>query len=70
VRAHANKQTGKKISKRQETKKIKALTEKTADQLTKKRQAICRKRVGQREGERVANLFSLPSKKCIKMIFI
>ena len=39
---------------------IKALTKKAIDKLTIKRQAICRKREGSREGERVANLFSLP----------
>jgi len=39
------------------------LTEKAIDKPTKKRQAICRLREGFREGERVANLFSLPDKK-------
>jgi hypothetical protein len=48
---------------------IKALAEKAIDKKAKKRQAICRKREGLREGERVANLFSLLYSKIIKICF-
>jgi hypothetical protein len=71
MRANANKQAGRKISKRQEKRKKKkekrnkALAEKAIDQQTKKRQAICGLREGYREGERVANSFSLPILKSL-----
>jgi len=63
--AHATRRAGSQISKKQKTimkrnKEIKALTKKAIDKPTKKRQAICGLREGLREGERVANLFSLP----------
>jgi len=51
------------VTRNKKQKEIKILTEKAVDKPTKKRQAICGLRVGYREGERVANLFSLPSKK-------